>query len=94
MDALPAAAANDRRRRRQARGAAPWRHFSHDPPYRYPLPTDTEDAWWVFEPDGRLTASVTVPLGLRMLEIGDDYLLGLTRDDLDVQRLEIWGLQR
>lgn len=61
---------------------------------RYPLPGDSEQRWWVFNPDGRLDASVAVPLDLRIMEVGEDYLLGVAQDELDVQRLELWGLRR
>lgn len=61
---------------------------------RHSLPTDEEQTWWVFGPDGQFAAAVTVPLGVRILEVGDDYLLGVARDELDVQRLEMWALQR
>lgn len=61
---------------------------------RHSLPTDEQQTWWVFEPDGQFAASVAIPLGLRILEVGDDYLLGVARDELDVQRLEMWALQR
>lgn len=61
---------------------------------RYRLPSDTSDLWWVFDPAGRLVATASLPREWRILEIGQDYMLVLVRDELDVQRLELWGLQR
>ena len=38
----------------------------------------------VFSPDGHLLGQVEVPAGLQVHEIGDDYLLGVQRDEFDV----------
>ncbi len=40
--------------------------------------------WMVFSPDGHLLGRVEVPTGLQIHEIGDDYLLGVQRDEFDV----------
>lgn len=47
----------------------------------------------IFSSDGRWLGSVTVP-PLRVLEIGDDYVLGLFRDEFDVQFLRVYDLTR
>ena len=46
--------------------------------------TNTPYDWMVFSPDGHLLGRVEVPRGLRIAEIGDDYLLGVQRDEFDV----------
>ena len=51
-------------------------------------------AWTVFDPEGRMLGTVRVPAALRVLEIGDDWLLGVHRDEYDVQQLRLHTLQR
>ncbi len=35
-----------------------------------------------------------MPVRTAPLDIGRDYLLGLTRDELDVEQLTVWRLRR
>ncbi len=41
--------------------------------------------WTVFAPEGRWLGTVEMPEGLRVMEIGSDYVLGIWRDELDVE---------
>lgn len=41
--------------------------------------------WSVFAPGGELLGGVDMPPGLEVLEIGNDYVLGLARDELGVE---------
>ena len=50
--------------------------------------------WTVFDEEGRMLGAVRVPAGLRVVEIGDDWLLGVHRDEYDVQQLRLYALQR
>lgn len=50
--------------------------------------------WHVFHPDGNLLGTVRTPAGLRVLEIGADYVLGVARDGLDVEQVLVYGLSR
>ena len=50
--------------------------------------------WLVFDPDGRLIGEVSMHAGCAPLEIGEDYVLCLVRDDLDVERVELRRLVR
>jgi hypothetical protein len=57
--------------------------------------------WWVFDKDGVLRRAVRVPLSLwspgrgsHRIEIGDDYLLGVTRDSLLVESLVMYRLRK
>ncbi len=50
--------------------------------------------WDVFDPAGRLLGTVTLPPGFSPRAVGEDWVLGILRDELDVQyvaRLEIGG---
>lgn len=60
----------------------------------YPVPTGGADRWRVFDPSGILLGTVALPKDLRVLEIGDDDLLALHRDDLGVERLRVYRLQK
>lgn len=58
--------------------------------YSYrPLPSPR---WYVFDPDGSFVAQVDVPSGLSVTEAGDDYVLGVRRGSLGVQRVELFRL--
>lgn len=46
----------------------------------------------VFDPYGRYLGMVTGPNGLRIFEIGDDYVLGRWSDDLDVHHVRVHAL--
>jgi hypothetical protein len=48
--------------------------------------------WTVFDPEGRMLGTVEIPAGGMVLEIGGDYVLGVWRDDLDVERVRLYGL--
>ena len=50
--------------------------------------------WTVFDPEGRVLGLVQVPSGFRVFEIGEDYLLGMSRDDLGVEYVQLWSLSR
>jgi hypothetical protein len=60
----------------------------------YPRPTDTTATWAVFEPSGTFLGDVRMPGRLRVFEIGDDYVLGSTRDELDVPHVVMYRLRR
>ena len=51
---------------------------------QYKAIANTASNWMVFSPDGQLLGQVEVPRGLEIHEIGDDYLLGVQRDEFDV----------
>mgnify|MGYP001821510072 FL=1 len=48
----------------------------------------------IFDPEGRLVATLPLPDELRVLEIGADYVLGSYSDELGVQYLRMYALQR
>ena len=50
--------------------------------------------WSVFDPDGRLIARVTVPVRFRITQIGEDWVLGVQRDEMDVQYVRVHRLAR
>jgi hypothetical protein len=48
----------------------------------------------VFDPEGRLAGHFELPQGLNVLEVGEDYVLGLRLDDLGVEYLGLYDLTR
>jgi hypothetical protein len=61
----------------------------------YPRPgAEGPVAWDVFDGEGTWLGSVEIPSELRVFEIGEDYVLGLWRDDLDVEYLHLHELIR
>jgi hypothetical protein len=52
------------------------------------------DRWDVFDPDGRWLSTVDTPTGLLIHEIGTDYVLGVRRDEFDVEYVELHGLAK
>jgi hypothetical protein len=49
-------------------------------------------SWQVFDPDGRWLGTVATPPGGRILDIGEDYALGVWRDEMDVETVRMYGL--
>ena len=62
----------------------------------YELPADPRRArlWTVFDPDGRVLGFVETPKDLSIDQIGEDYILGAARSDLDVEMVQVWPLER
>ena len=62
----------------------------------YDLPGADRPAplWTVFDRDGHALGFVETPAGLSLLEIGEDYLLGHTSDELGIERIQVWALER
>jgi hypothetical protein len=52
------------------------------------------EQWEVFGPEGALQATVEVPRVARVLEIGDDYVLAVSRGAYDVESVHLYELRR
>ena len=50
--------------------------------------------WTVFDPEGQVLGFVETPEGLWIFEIGEDYILGRTLDELNVEYVQVWPLER
>ena len=54
----------------------------------------TDGRWWtLFNRDGKKLGRLQMPAGLIVKEIGRDYILGLSIDDLDVQTVVLYKLR-
>lgn len=62
----------------------------------YDLPDAERDAplWTVFDAEGRVLGFVETPEDLAIYEIGEDYILGRVRDELQVEYVQLWKLER
>ena len=50
--------------------------------------------WEVFSPDGTWLGQVFLPGRFSVMEVGTDYVLGVHRDDLGVESVQILALRR
>ena len=57
-------------------------------------PDDRRPVWQVFDRDGLLIGRVEAPLGLAITDSGADYILGVTKDEQDVERVRLYRLER
>ena len=55
-------------------------------------PGASSTTWLAFAPSGSLVASMELPRGARILDIGDDYVLLRVRDELDVESVVLHGI--
>ncbi len=60
----------------------------------YSFPGQDESIWTVFDSGGRVQGFVETPRNLDVVEIGEDYILGTTTDELGVERVQLWPLER
>ncbi len=60
----------------------------------YRRPGDDVPRWSVFDSDGYFLGVVTGPEGIRVTDIGPDYMLGIVTDELDVERVVMYRLVR
>ena len=58
----------------------------------YNRPGDDEKRWTVFDSAGMLLGTLRVPDDLIILAIGGDYVLGVRRDELDVEQVVMYEL--
>jgi hypothetical protein len=48
----------------------------------------------VFDRDGLLIGRMEGPEGFEITDSGPDYILGVAKDDLDVERVRLYRLER
>jgi hypothetical protein len=63
---------------------------------RFVVPGLTEalNRWGVFAPVGVFLGNVELPARFRVFDVGDDYLLGVIPDELDVERVHLYRIER
>jgi len=50
--------------------------------------------WTVFDGQGRMLGTVEMPADFRVTQIGDDFVLGLWRDEVDVEHARLYRLRK
>ena len=50
--------------------------------------------WDVFDSAGRWMTTLTTPVALEIHDIGEDYILGVWRDEMDVEYVRMYSLDR
>ena len=58
----------------------------------YRRPGDTVPRWTVFDTQGVMLGSLTVPDRFEILDVGDDYVLGKWADELEIERVQMYEL--
>lgn len=58
----------------------------------YTRPGERHAGWSIFSPQGVWAARAQIPYGLRVLDVGADYVLGLRRDDAGVEYVQLYKL--
>lgn len=60
----------------------------------YVVARDDSLRWSIFDRAGRILGRVSMPPGMAVHQIGPDYVLGMVRDELDVEHIVLFGLAR
>jgi 6-bladed beta-propeller len=60
----------------------------------YGPPDAQVDDWIVLDMQGAALGTVRTPAGVHIEQIGHDFLLGIVRDEMDVQRIVLYGIRR
>ena len=55
---------------------------------------DAPSTWTVFDPEGRMLGGLSMPERFRPMQIGSDFVLGVWKDDLDVEHVRMYALQK
>lgn len=55
---------------------------------------EPEPVWQVFDREGRWLAAVRTPPRFRIHQVGDDHLLGVWRDEDEVEHIRVYPLVR
>ena len=62
--------------------------------YFLPEEAGPNPIWTVFGPEGHVLGFMETPAGLRIFQIGADYILGYATDELGVEYVQLWSLSR
>ena len=61
---------------------------------RYRVPEEGLPEFDILDPEGRVVGFASLPEEADVLEIGDDYILALYRDELEIEYVRVYRLQR
>jgi hypothetical protein len=60
----------------------------------YVQPGEERARWTVFDPQGVMLGVVETPPRFRIYQIGSDFVLGRSRDDLDIEHVQLYELRK
>lgn len=60
----------------------------------YRVGLDDPEWWTIFDSGGRAIGRLSLPPRFQVYQSGADFILGRTQDDLDVERIVLYGLER
>jgi hypothetical protein len=60
----------------------------------HPAGDGAPSRWTVLDADGAWLGTVETPAGLAVMEVGADYVLGVWRDELDVEHVRLYRLDK
>jgi hypothetical protein len=60
----------------------------------YQRPGEENRAWTIFDEEGSMVGRVILPENFNPFEIGEDYILGVGWDEMDVEYVRMYGLVR
>jgi hypothetical protein len=55
---------------------------------------DQVQTWWGFDNTGDFICAVDFPASFKAFDVGHDYWLGVTKDELDVEYIQLWTVVR
>ncbi len=58
------------------------------------MPADSLDRWDVFDREGVFVTRALLPSNLRVRQIGPDFVLALRRDELDLEQVVVYRLEK
>lgn len=61
---------------------------------KYQPSWEDPQVWYTFTPDGRWLGDVTVPPTLAITDIGEEYILGIWRNEMEVEYVRMYSLNR
>ena len=61
---------------------------------RFRTPWAGSNRWGVFSEGGDFYGHVEMPEDFQLMYVGNDHVVGVTRDEFDVERVELYGLTR
>lgn len=59
---------------------------------RYSRPRDKDQTWWGFDVAGSFICAVDLPLSFTAFDVGPDYWLGVAKDELEVEYVQLWSM--
>ena len=58
----------------------------------YLRPGDEQPLWTVFTPEGKMLGDVETPPDLQLVQVGRDFVLGVRKDTLGVEHVQLYNL--